>query len=75
MRISFFHTAFCFICSSVRFLYLVNVKRKAINLCHSVEVREWKDALMKIIVLVFVFSTSGYWRLLAAYKSLSGSRD
>jgi len=24
------------------------------------KIREWKDALMKIILLLFVFSTSGY---------------
>jgi hypothetical protein len=40
-----------------------------------VKIGEWKGALMKIILLLFVFTTSGYLRLLAVYKSLSGSRD
>jgi len=75
MHISFFYIALCLICFSLRFIYLFNIKLKAINLCHSVKIREWKDALMKIILLLFVFSTSGYLRLLAICKSLSCSRD
>lgn len=30
---------------------------------------------MKIILRLLVFSTSGYWRHLAAYKSLCGTKD
>ena len=75
MHISFFYTLLCLICFSLRSLYLVNTKQKAMNLCHSVKMREWKDALMKIILFLFVFSTSGYLRLFAPYKSLFGSRD